>query len=1253
MNLKISKIKVIFLSAILLITASFIPSSASDVNNSTDMEFNKSLIEIEDIKIDKFSIFETDDDLKPFLLDRFYPSELFSPITNRNDNDDAGYKRDSGDEISRSFSIYPGEMIDNWPGRGRTGKLSSDDDEDWFFFSVCEGQDITIIMIPPSGFDFDIGLWDENEVERGTSTNSGSIQESITYTADYTGRWYLRIHYISGTDEGQYSFNVTLSGQNDANTGDDAGDDFASATSINTGSYEGYLDMNDEEDWYKFNVNSGQGIHFTLEMKKIAYLSDFDIYLYNPNEELVHSETYYYDDELFYKSNLSGQWRVRIKIFPGYTDIPKPTDWDYYTYGSGPYNINLALEGSVPNPPGPIPQPDITPIAQTFKIQNDFQSNEDEYSYLASIPACNYLEEDNRFLSPIVYSKDNTETNWYGTVDDTTVYLYEDWEEYLSYHNKSSIEYNVSSDPVQAASDIATNFWETSDLTVVTVEGSEYEDDVIQVLQKTKTLKRKIKIETIPSTSPEFVEFKNYYVYPMILLPKWGAVNIAIKGDNEEPSLLEIFPLYMPMGEDWWPEHVDEKDDLYHPISTMGLWAAAVGSVLQSWDLKITRFGCDRYRIKINDPDSVLSVKVTTSTPSDLLVFLVDPNGHLKAPDIPGWNGGPINPIHEMNGIDNPSYPPDCNDWSAWKPENHTEFSAEVLHPDAGWWTAIVVPRYPEGSKYIDYSINGQLRKINTNRVDAVISAANAAVIASMEHAPLLYVKEDSIPIETQNAIDKLGVKNVIIVDRGEMITQSVIDDLPLSVANLNSMQDIIDYIKSYDSSENYITITSIKSGKGFFAPAAMLAAYHGSPVLRIGDMPENPAGLANRIDTWRLWAGDYYHGCREPSHLPVHDEPITQPGFFELFFKVLKWYQGKSTDLPPFGLDAKRYWNEEMHDAVYNYINNFGLDKEGKEVYAIVAPRKDIRLELHSVLIGNNSYAGQIPGETPSYTNDVVIRNILYPALIFANENRDITTSMLMNFPDGGTWRTNDGNNHNVYSSRLLKKIFMSHGRCFDGHCLWDAHLERMNNGASLMYYSGHGIGGSGISAQFNQTDYCNYPDQIWPDAWRGYMFDNWKTARDNGRRWYNPEPPNLYDFIHYKWHDQLFKNLKSNAIFYNTQSTGQHFGPMIYLDHGAVIWYGNAGGGLCPQSNLLDDCMFEDSLINGLSIGEAYSKYAWLHQRDFTTGDINSMYGPSTLYAEDGITTVHCIYGDPNLVIYSPEWISPEPIATSLAMN
>ena len=96
-----------------------------------------------------------------------------------------------------------------------------------------------------------------------------------------------------------------------------------------------------------------------------------------------------------------------------------------------------------------------------------------------------------------------------------------------------------------------------------------------------------------------------------------------------------------------------------------------------------------------------------------------------------------------------------------------------------------------------------------------------------------------------------------------------------------------------------------------------------------------------------------------------------------------------------------------------------------------------------------------------------------------------------------------------------------------------------------------------------------------------------------------------------------------------------------MVYLDHGASFFFANAGSGLTPQEDLMDNIIFEDVMVDGVSIGQAFSNEVWRHLRDFTTKDPTSMYGSSSLT----VTTVQCLYGDPNLIIYSPEWTSPIP--------
>ncbi|MBE3141539.1 MAG: hypothetical protein IMZ53_13270 [Thermoplasmata archaeon] len=976
-------------------------------------------------------------------------------------------------------------------------------------------------------------------------------------------------------------------------------------------------------------------------MKNIAYLTDFDLQLYDPSGKLVYEGNQYYDDDLLYPADVAGEWNVRVDIFPGWIDVPQPTNWSYYSYGSGAYNLTLAIESSAPAPPGPIPQPQITPIAKTFKVTNDPDSTKDDFGYLAAIPACHYLDGGKRYLAPIIYTGDATPTAYYddptafGTVDDTTQYLVDDWNAYLAMHDKTPVQYSVLLDPIEAAADIATHSWTSPQTTaVVAVDGSGFEDTVKTVLKRTATLRRKAVVEEIPGDSDKIVYIGGTACYPMFIGPKWCALNVSMFGTGgATPSISAILPFYMTMAQDWWPSPYDgegPKTDIYYPVTRMGIWAASTDIISNRWNYKITKYAGDRYRFKVADVDSVINAKLTTTEASDLLVFLIDPQGNLRAPDLPAWNG-PVNPIHVWNGLENPEY----NPWRNWHPAPHTEYSAEVLHPEKGIWTAIVVPRDANGSN-VKYTLNVDVRTVSQDRADATISAANAAVIASLNHMPLLYVTKDSVPAATASAFTTLGVTKVIFVERGE-IGSAVRSSLPTIEKDLKTMQEIVDEIKSYPASENYITVSSLKTGDGYFAPAALLAAYHGSPVLPIEDAPGNPAGVADRIETWRLWDGDYYHGGRNSGSLPKANEPvnITKLG---LFIQLVKFFLKKEATLPPLGLDADRYWNEEMYKGMNDYIVGLGLDRDGPEGYCFIAPRDDIYSILHSTMMGNNSYAGDIPGITPAYSSAIVVRDILYPALIFANPGRNITTSQLMNYPDG----SNYGHGPSVFTSRVIKNIFQSHLRTFEGHCLWDAHLQRMNEGASVMYYLGHATGGSGISAQYLQTENCSYPDQIWWDSWRGYHYDYWQTSRDNGQVWYNPQPPTLYDIIHYKWVDQQMRNLRSNAIFYTSCVTGDGDGPMVYLDHGAVFWCGYAGARcLSPVSEQQAELFFQDIMVNGEPIGLALSKHLWKCSRDYTTGDPYRMYNQTSLQ----LNMIPCIYGDPNLIIYSPEWTSPVP--------
>jgi hypothetical protein len=1220
-NVKIDKIGAVVLTAVLIASMLVLPMSGA-VNISTNETsmvqkiINKNLVNNPGYGITEFP--EDDRPDEPIQLDTIYVPE--EEILLAGEQNDIGYNVDAGNSIQRSTPLYVGEPADqSVPGRGRTGSLDpSGDTKDWYKFSVCEGQSIQASL--SSSDNYDLELCDTAGTPVGQS-----------YTADATGLYFIYIFANDGAGSSDYTFTVTLSGQNDAGTGGDAGNDISAATSISPGSYIGYMDVNDQEDWYSFSVSSGQGIFVTVEpMEK----SDYDIHLYNPSGELVHSAQYYGDDELEFPADVSGTWKIKLDMFPGW-DTSKWPD-NYFLYGSGVYELELTVGGSAQSPPGPIPQPDITPVAQTFIINDDPNSNKDEYGYLAAVPAANYIDSGKRYVSPI-----------------TTQYLLDDWNTYLDRHGMTTADYVVPSDPIQAAASIATDKWTSSDTAVIAVDGSSFTDEIKTVANTDVSLSSPPTITKVSADSSKFKKIGGVQGIPMFLGKEWGAIHLLGSGDDFGGDTGVMTPRYYGIGEDWWPYPYDFKGpdmDTFFPVVIPGLWVPYVTSQSGLDELEIIKYPGDRYTIPVTNTDCSINVTISTNDASNLVVYLVDPQGDVRAPQMKHYNGGEINPIHIWNGG---HWMKDYDEFRTLIIKPHTEYSVEIHYPMKGEWTAIVVPFLDHELGDIgfngNYHINAKIREHNPSRINAALSAANAAVIASAEHAPLLYVTEDSVPSETSDALSQLGVTNIIFVNINDVSSASPGG----SVTEYTSMQDVIDAIKGHANSDNFITITSLGSGDGYFAPAAMMAAYHGSPVLNIGETPDAYNALGQAA-SWREYAGDYYHGCLSLGHLPHMHEPsdLENP---TSWLEVIIYYLTHGKEFPPLGLDLKLTLYSTIHGGIYNMIADYGLDRDGKEAYLFVADRdNDIRDVVCRAMTGNISFAGHIPVPTAAWASDIIVRDILYPAVIYSNPGRDVTTSQMMNFPDGWTWTTNDGERSIVFSTQELKNSFSSHGRFFEGHCIWDGLLKRYNTGASVSYYSGHGTGGSGISCQFYNVNqefpYCeltheNLKDKNWWDAWRGYHYDDQltKTPRHGGFTWYNAKEPNLYDLIHFKWADQAFKNLHSLFDFWMSCTTASHLGPMVTLAHGAALYYGNGGTGLCPESDLLDDSWMHDVMVNGESVGYAFSNYVWLHQRDYTTLDPTTLYGISS----EQVTNAQMIFGDPTMTVFSPEWTEPTPVS------
>jgi len=1049
---------------------------------------------------------------------------------------------------------------------------------------------------------------------------------------------------------------VSLTNQNDADTGGDAGNTINSALNIVPGTYVGYMDCNDVEDWYSFSVSQGDGISINVvPLEK----SDYDIHLYNPDGIKVQSAQYYGEDTLEYPADKSGIWKIQLDMFPGWDASKWPEN--YFLYGSGPYELTFELGGSYNPPVAPKDQPSIIPVANTFIINDDPLSTSDEYSYIAAIPAANYVSNGNRYVSPIVYNGVNKITNWFGTVDDTTQYLLDDWDTYLQRHGMTTDEFIVDTNPIKAAAEIATTYWNSSNKAVLVCEGSSFSDEIESVIDddfsmsSTPTIKRYY--------SGDFIEFGGSYSIPMFIGKQWGAIHMIALGDTYSGNTGLLTPRYEEVHFDDWPSpyDVDGPDyDTWYPITLPGIWIAEVTEETDLDELQIIKYPGDRYTIPIHATDCSIEVSLRTDAPSRLLAYLVDPEGNIRRPIIPAWNGGEINPIHCWNGG---HWEDNFQDYRYWIVEPHEEFSFDLQYPMTGDWTLIVVPYFEHPSLnggYVgDYHLTVNIRNHNPSRIDAAISAANAAVLSSLNHAPLLYVTKDSVPSETTNALSSLGVNEVIFVNINQVSSASPSG----SVTQYTSMQQTIDAIKNSQYSENYITITSLGSDNGYFAPAAMIAAYHTSPVLSIHEAADG-YDLLDKMVRWEEYCGDYYHGCRTMGHLPSMQEPtdLTNP---PSYLSLIMYYFTHDKQLPSFGLDLKLQWYSQIYTSIHSLINTYGLDKTGQEAYMFVSPRDtDLPSHVTRVMTGNESCAGQIPFDTPAMDTALICRDILYPALIYANPGRDETSTCLMNHWESYPWITNDGREWRNEFTRKVKEYFSSNERIYKGHTLWNNLLEQYNNGASVMYHSSHGTGGSGICCMYEnvaeqfplaELTHEHLLDFNWWDGWRGYYYDDTmtKSPRENGRVWFNPSDAdgNLYDLVHFKWCDQLFTNLHSQINLWQSCTTAHNFGPEIYLEHGAALFYGNSNTGRSPQTDMQDSWWFEEFMVKGVNIGEAHSKILWLFDRDYTTCDPTSLYGFSSIDEADqqgdglGLVNTWIIFGDPTLQTYNPLWTEPIP--------
>jgi len=221
-----------------------------------------------------------------------------TPAFNQNDANSGG---DAGNAFSQALAL----PVTNGTYYG----WASDNDDSWDVYSVqvpyMQGIE-AFLSWNTSSNDFDMGLYDESQTQLDSSFNSNpeTVQSGSANVSNTTV--YIVVQATTGEED--YTLWVDLVNQtpnpilnqNDANSGDDAGDDFSSSTplpSVN-GTYYGWISdsdgdgdgiADDEEDYYSLYVPAMHSIEVSLSWNNS---DDYDLTLYDQGQSYLDSSLF-------------------------------------------------------------------------------------------------------------------------------------------------------------------------------------------------------------------------------------------------------------------------------------------------------------------------------------------------------------------------------------------------------------------------------------------------------------------------------------------------------------------------------------------------------------------------------------------------------------------------------------------------------------------------------------------------------------------------------------------------------------------------------------------------------------------------------------------------------------------------------------------------------------------------------------------------------------------------------------------------
>jgi hypothetical protein len=649
---------------------------------------------------------------------------------------------------------------------------------------------------------------------------------------------------------------------------------------------------------------------------------------------------------------------------------------------------------------GPSYKP-VAPIKKITMVNFDEETYLDDYAYLAAVPTSVFNDGDKLFSHPLLFYQDEYRSdnekelpiNARKGID----YFMEDWMSYCNGqldqmtlinvpknnldNSWKSKEYSIidADNPYTIASEIALNDWSYSDNAIIAVidEGFEVPDNIIsneleKILPACKIHKEPtFQVEQTNSLNPVYHEFSVGDEYRYVKAEAWWD-GILIGGNIMIPTGDPDLQLYCRQDGEWMQAAAAAYWNVYSPAGHEYTQSYVYQS--GSWRVGITDFPTEGDAPRRGILGGIFTIQgsllgMLNSKVTYYVDVMMYPGIDIKLPDNPPfgcrgadfeltWNDPNVKLGFTIIGPGGEAIFSSLNESRTDSQEIHLDSLGECL-PGENYSVCVFAMddiKIPVEFK-LEYTWHQGVSKAEA---DSLTSATEGAILASVLNAPLLYVSSSDIPDVSKEAIYKLGVENIHLVNLGSHLDSNIIEEMKGIVRvseNYIEPKQIYDAIRDVTDSNDVIFTTidpwtywymeelepgGEEEGALFIGPSAFIAAHHGAPVLIVDNHPRLSSAVVWHNEFWKRFASDRY------DHTPSAAEMV---------------------------LTGKR---------IYDFLELYGFDKEGKETIITVADQYDIGIPWDRIFPGV-AYSGRFCG-TPVDTAYWISRNVFYPAIIFEN---------------------------------------------------------------------------------------------------------------------------------------------------------------------------------------------------------------------------------------------------------------------------